>query len=234
MKKLLILLSIISISCSKKEVKIPTLSELGIQEIQNYSEVWMFFQLTDNDTIADINRKNTISTTHWIYNIDKRLPLKSIIPSIIILKYKHANSMHSEKGMHDYFSYSDTISKKLSFIAFDTVEYKTDSLHSKSYIKKNSNEYGAFNNINLTFNEADYWINGNSTDEKDFKSTIIKFININLDDRPTMLHLNFNKEITYQHYLSIKTMVNSLIGNNISISNIEFIFNHTKVLDYRQ
>ncbi|OYW70195.1 MAG: hypothetical protein B7Z24_04235 [Pseudomonadales bacterium 32-42-5] len=101
----LILLPFLILSCAKKEVKIPTLAEKGIQEIQNHSQVWLFFEVKDNDTIAVVNRNNTISTTHWIYNIDKRLPLKKMIPSIISLQDKHANSLHSEKGMHDYFSY---------------------------------------------------------------------------------------------------------------------------------
>ena len=70
------------ISCNKKEIKIPTLDAKGIQEIHNHSQVWFFFEIKNNDTIAKLNKKNTISTTHWIYNIDKKLALKSIIPSI--------------------------------------------------------------------------------------------------------------------------------------------------------
>ena len=115
MKKLFLILPFIIFSCTKQTVKIPTLSVKGLQEIHNHSQVWFFFDIKNNDTIANLNRKNTISTTHWIFNIDNRLPLKAIIPSIIKLQYKHANGMHSKKGMHNYFSYADTISDKLSF-----------------------------------------------------------------------------------------------------------------------
>jgi len=101
----IILFTFLMIGCAKKELKIPTLAEKGIQELHNHSQVWLFFEVKNTDTMAVINKKNTISTTHWIYNIDKRLPLKAIIPSIIKLQDKHANSMHSEKGMFDYFSY---------------------------------------------------------------------------------------------------------------------------------
>ncbi len=93
-KFVFILLSFLILSCAKKEVKIPTLAEKGIQELQNHSQVWLFFEVKNNDTIAVVNRKNTISTTHWIYNIDKRLPLKAIIPAITTLQDKHANSKH--------------------------------------------------------------------------------------------------------------------------------------------
>ena len=145
-KIIVILISCLFISCAKKEIKIPTLAEKGIQEIHNHSQVWFFFDIKNNDTIAKLNKKNTISSTHWIYNIDKKLPLKTIIPSIIQLQDKHANSMHSEEGMHDYFSYSDTISKKLSFLEFDTVIFKTDSLTSKEYLKNHARDYKNYKN----------------------------------------------------------------------------------------
>ena len=231
MKKVFILLSILAISCAIKEVKIPTLAIKGIQEVQNHSQVWIFFEIKNNDTIANINKKNTISSTHWIYNIDKRLPLKSFIPSLISLQYKHANSMHSEKGMHDYFSYSDTISKKLSFIAFDTIQFKTDSLVSKSYIKKHSENYLSFNNLNLTFETNQYWINDSLIEINDFKSTLEEFIDFSSEGKPTLLHLNFNQDLQYQQYLEIKAMINSLVSKSILINPIEFIYNKNKVPD---
>ncbi|MGV6845999.1 MAG: hypothetical protein ACWA42_07735, partial [Lutibacter sp.] len=73
MKKLIFLLVSISLmSCHKKEIKLPKIAIQGIDSIiYNHSEVWMFYSLKNKDTIAQINRKNTISSTHWIYNIDK-------------------------------------------------------------------------------------------------------------------------------------------------------------------
>ncbi|HKJ05985.1 MAG TPA: hypothetical protein VJ970_00820, partial [Flavobacteriaceae bacterium] len=105
-------------SCAKKEVKLPVLAEKGIQEVQNHSQVWIFFKVNNNDTIANVNSKNTISTTNWLYNIDKRLPLKYFIEEVKKLKVKHHNSVHSKEGMADFFSYSDSVSQKLSFIPF--------------------------------------------------------------------------------------------------------------------
>src|SRR4030066_2564681 len=147
MRKLtLILFTLLMLGCAKKEIKIPTLAEKGIQELHNHSQVWLFFEVKNNDTIAVVNRKNNISTTHWIYNIDKRLPLKAIIPDIIQLQDKHANSMHSEKGMFDYFSYSDTITKKLSFLKFDGVTFKTIDVMPKNSEEK-ATMYQNYHNI---------------------------------------------------------------------------------------
>ena len=138
------------IGCAKKEVKLPLLGFEGIQEIHNHSQVWFFFDIQNRDTTAVINRNNTISTTHWIYNIDRRLPLKTIIPSIVSLKKKHASGVHSKEGMLNYFSYSDTLSNTLSFLDFDAINYKTDSLLSNYFIRENNTDYANYNNVHIT------------------------------------------------------------------------------------
>lgn len=230
MKNLILLFFTLTIlSCSKKEVKIPTLAEKGIQEVFNHSQVWFFFEVKNNDTIANLNRKNTISTTHWIYNIDKRLPLKSIIPSIIELKYKHANSLHSEEGMHDYFSYSDTISKKLSYLEFDTVIFKTDSLTSREYLNSNYEKFENYYNINLIFTETKAWINDMPFEKKNFKTNLLKIIESSPTEKQKMLYLNFTENISYQGYLFYRTIINSIVNENIKLNNLEFIFNEEKV-----
>lgn len=230
MRKLTIIaLPFFMLSCAKKELKIPTLAEKGIQEIQNHSQVWFFFEVKNNDTIAVVNNKNTISTTHWIYNIDKRLPLKTIIPSLITLQYKHANSMHSEKGMHDYFSYSDTISKKLSFLAFDGVTFINDGLSSNQFIETNKNDYLNYHHINLVFNKNKIWINEVETDKSNFKTALSAILAISSENKQPMLHLNFNQNLLYQDYLFYRTIIQAIGSKNILINHNEFIFNENKV-----
>lgn len=223
MKKLaLVLIPFFILSCAKKEVKIPTLAEKGIQEIQNHSQVWLFFEIKDKDTIAVVNSKNTISTTHWIFNIDKRLPLKTIMPSIIKLQDTHANSMHSEKGMHNYFSYSDTISKKLSFLEFDGVTF----ILSKKIIEKDSSNY---NNINLIFNKNSIFINGVKTEKSNFKNVLLTVLALSSEGKQAMLHLNFNQNLLYQDYLFYRTMIEAIGNKNILTNKNEFIFDENKV-----
>lgn len=232
MKNLLLLaVSLLILSCAKKDVKLPTLAEKGIQEMYNHSQVWLFFEIENNDTIVNVNRKNTISTTHWIFNIDKRLPLKKIISSIIKLQDEHANSIHSKEGMHNYFSYADTLSNKLSFFEFDNVIYKTDSLLSKFYIKTNSENYINYNNINLTVNLDNVWINDAKIEKAEFKSTLLEFIDFSSEGKQTLLHLNFNQNNLYQDYLYYKTMIYSISNESILVNNLEFIFDQHKVPD---
>lgn len=230
-KTLIILFCFFIIGCAKKEIKLPTIGEKGLQELHNHSQVWMFFETKGNDTILNLNKKNTISTTHWVYNIDKRLPLKTIIPSIKNLQDKHANSIHSKEGMHNYFSYSDTISKQLSFLEFDKVIFKTDSLESKQYIKDNSGSYLNYNNINLRFSPSRIWINDTIIDKNEFKPTLLEFIEFTSEGKQTMLHLNFNQNLMYEDYLTYKTMIYNINKPTILVNDLEFIFDKNKVPD---
>lgn len=225
MRKLaLFLLSFLMLGCAKKELKIPTLAEKGIQELHNHSQVWLFFEVKNNDTLAVVNRKNTISTTHWIYNIDKRLPLKAIIPSIIKLQDKHANSMHSEKGMFDYFSYSDTITKKLSFLKFDGVTFETiDEMSKKS--EENTAKYQNYHNIQLVFNKNSILMDSVETDKSNFKNELTAILKLPSEGKKQMLHLNFNEKLLYQDYLFYRTIIHNLSNENIIINKNEFIFN---------
>jgi len=231
MRKILFIIPLIFLSCSQQELKIPTLNVKGIQEIHNHSQVWMFFDVKDKDTVVDLNRKNTIVSTHWIFNIDKRLPLKAIIPSIINLQYKHVNGIHAKEGMHNYFSYSDTIAKKLSFFEFDKTIFKSDTLLSKYDIKTNIDIYKNYNNINITFNPNNTWINDAKMEGDEFLTTLNDFIDFSAEGKQTMLHLNFNQNLPYQDYLALRTQIETLTAPHLLINNLEYIFDPIKVPD---
>ncbi len=230
MKKIISILILSAVfGCTKK--KLPLLGEAGIQELHNHSQVWFFFKIMKKDTTAVINRNNTISSTHWIYNIDRRLPLKAIIPSIVSLKEKHADGAHSKKGMLNYFSYSDTISKKLSFLEFGSINFKTDSVLSNYFIRENSSDYLNLNNINLTFNPNNIWLNDAKLEKSEFKNTLLEFIDFSSDEPQTLLHLNFNQNLSFQDYLFYKTMIHDFKDQAILTNSTEFIFDQNKVPD---
>jgi hypothetical protein len=227
----LMLISFITFSCSKKEIKIPVIAATGIQEVLDHSQVWIFSEDINGEITADINRKNTISSTNWIYNIDRNLPLYTFVNSLSTLQEKHSGSIHSKKGKHDYFSYSDAESEKLSFITFTEVTYKTDSILSKYFIKENSKDYLRYNNINLTFNPNNIWINDGKFEKDDFKTLLLEYIDFSAEGSQTMLHINYNDRLLYKDYLYYKTMLNRIKNEAILINPIEFVFNQEKVPD---
>lgn len=113
------------ISCKKEDIQLPKSNTTILKDIQDHSPVYMFFRTKDNDTIIEVNRQNTIGTTNWVYNIDKRLPLKLVIPEVIKLQQKKKNSEHKKEGSLDVFSYADSIGKNLAFVAFTEIDFKT-------------------------------------------------------------------------------------------------------------
>ncbi len=122
MKKYLLVLyiSILILSCKKKEVKVPLVARQGEEEVANNSAIWFFY---DNGKL-DLNEHNRITSTNWFFNIDKKLALKEVIPEVIRLQKKHREkSPHNTKPMKDYFTYVNTLNSHLSFYNFDSITY---------------------------------------------------------------------------------------------------------------
>ncbi len=119
----LLLLMVLIISCKKKMVKLAKVPLQGKTEITNHSQIWMFYN--DKNKGLDLNEKNRISSTNWLFNIDKRLKLKEVIPAVVALVKKHnKKSPHNTEPMANYYSYANTLNNKLSFYAFDSIRYK--------------------------------------------------------------------------------------------------------------
>ncbi len=115
------------LSCEgKKEVQLVQSNVTVESEIGEHSPVYIFFKKDKKDTIADLNRANTISSTHWVFTIDKRLPLRLVLPQIIKMQAKKEGSMHKNETSQNYFSYADSIHKNLAFMPFSTISYKLE------------------------------------------------------------------------------------------------------------
>ena len=217
-KVLMIFLLISTLGCQKKDVILPTLGITGIQDtIYDNSKVWIFFKVVGNDTIAELNKNNSIANTHWIFNIDKRLSLKHVIPKIQQLQVKKAKpSMHDNgKLMHSYYSYVDTAAQKLSLVLFDSVKYITDSELKLEPISKDS----IFGHLILDFNKRGIFIGGQEVEMHNLKSLLEK----NLNSRKLKIHLRFDKELSFQNYIHLKALLSNLENDSIINAKEEFI-----------
>lgn len=134
-----VFLVLMLVSCSNKEVLLPQVDRTIVVTVEDHSPIYMFFETKEKDTLVDLNRKNSISSTNWIFNIDKRLPLKLVIPEVIKMQAKKSGSMHNNAESQNYFSYSDSIQKKLAFVPFTKVVYKLEKPKSgiNIYFSKN-------------------------------------------------------------------------------------------------
>ena len=217
-------------SCKKEDIQLPKSSKTILSDIQDHSPVYMFFRVKDKDTAVEVNRQNTISTTNWVYNIDKRLPLKFAIPEVMKLQEKKKNSSHTKEGAVDVYSYADSIGKNLAFLPFTNVTYKYDKEFSKFYIIDNSKVYLSFQNFSVNFNkENKITVDGNDVDRKEFVEFIQDYVPFVSQGKMALLHLNFEVHLTYDQYIQNKIMLNELETDSIKFSPIEFIYDTKKL-----
>ncbi len=193
MKKSLVLLLFFGslfFSCKKKQVHLPKVPLNGLENMENHSAIWIF----ENNGKADLNQNNRITSTHWLFHIDKTLPLKEVVPTLKELLIKHnKKSPHKVEGMNNYISYVNSLNDKLSFYSFDSIKYRI--------IKKDT----------LPF----YGINSD---------TVMVFIQnpelIKVDTNKINIFA-FSENVSLQDYMQVKAKTDSLIHH---ISTIEYIF----------
>ena len=122
---LLVLLFLLS-SCQNKEVILPQANETVIADVKDYSPIYFFFKTEEKDTLIEVNRSKSISSTNWFFNIDKRLPLRKVILEVKKLQAKKTSSMHKSVTSENYFTYTDTVKKTMAFFPFTKVKYKLE------------------------------------------------------------------------------------------------------------
>ncbi len=217
-------------SCKKENVQLPKSNKTVLKDIQDHSPVYMFFRVKEKDTTVEVNRQNTISTTNWVFNIDKHLPLKLVIPEVMKLQEKKKNSSHTKEGAIDVYSYADSIGKNLAFLPFTNVAYKYDKEFSKFYIIDNSKVYVGFQNFSINFNkENKITVDGNDVERDELIDFLNDFVPFSSQGRMALLHLNFEKNLTYEQYIQNKILLNEIQSDSIAFSPIEFIYDTKKL-----
>ncbi|AWG23650.1 hypothetical protein FFWV33_12975 [Flavobacterium faecale] len=126
MKYLSIALVVLLFSCGKEEnIQLPKAAKTIVSDVQDHSPIYIFFRSKEKDTLAEVNRKNSIISTNWILNIDARLPLKLVIPEVMKLQEKkRQEKAHKNEKAENFYAYADSIGKNMAFIPFTKVFYK--------------------------------------------------------------------------------------------------------------
>jgi hypothetical protein len=233
MKKIVFIgLVLILIGCQKKVELVQAVGTID-STIVDHSPVYMFFETKGNDTIIEINRKNTIGTTNWIFNIDKRLPLKLAIPEIIKLQEKRRSpQMHENKAASDYYSYMDSVQKSLAFMRFRDINYTYDNYFSTIYVKENPDYHIHFQTFAINFKlNNKVSVDGNDVEMKDLLSFLKEYIEFSSENKQILLYLNFDERLTFDQYLSKVIELKALENDKTSISKTHFIYNLKKLPD---
>ena len=199
MKKIVVALLLISLfSCGKKEIQLPQLNETIVADVKDHSPIFMFFETNGKDTLIDVNRSNSISSTNWLFNIDKRLPLKLVIPEIQKLQAKKEKSSHKKQGSENYFTYMDSKKKTLAFLPFTKVMYELAKP-----------DFGVL--IYYT-KEGKFIVSGNfiknviAVERENLQSYLDKLPS----DKPNKFLFCFDKEISFEKYLEAIVYLNKI------------------------
>ena len=124
MKKVVVLsLLLMLFSCQNKEVLLPKENETVLMNVKNYSTVYFFFKTEEKDTLVEVERNDLINSNNWLFNIDKRLPLRKVILEIKKLQAKKAASTHKNEISGDYFTYISVVKNTKAFLPFTKIKY---------------------------------------------------------------------------------------------------------------
>ncbi len=218
MKRTLILVSVILFSfnsCKKKNLELPIIPISGISGIMNFSEIWVFYNSTEEKRKAVINKNNTISTTNWIINIDKRLTMKEVVPILEMIKTKRAKkSIHSAEGALNYLSYANEKDKNISLFSNDSIQYM---LLDKSGFDELSYHYNA--DYILKLNELNFEINDTAYEYNKFNKELFDSLS------PEKIHFFFHSNITYNRYLEIRIKADKYAEGKLEIDPTEYMLN---------
>jgi len=217
-KHLIIALLTIVSSCDKKSVQVPVLNVSGIQDtIYDNTQIWMFLKIQDGDTIVELNRNNSISSTNWIFNIDKELSLHQVVPHLKkLIEKREKPAMHpKDEDDTNYFSYVDSDSKNLSMVQFDVINYITDKTIDKNKLGNDSLNKQLF----IEFQKNKLFIN-DSVVAIDQLNAHLKKLSVS---NKLKLYLSFDKRLNYNDYLHLKAILQSIENDSIIIDQTEYV-----------
>lgn len=200
-------------SCSDpKEILLPKSDRTLIKEVSDLSKIDFFFSVNNNDTLVNVSKNTVISTTNWVFNIDKRLPLKLVVPEIIKLQEKKRKRKSQEDAPKDnFYTYADSIGKNLAFIPFTNVQYVAQS----SIPEKQENS------LVIRFDKGNkISCNKVSVDKTKLDDHIREFYS----NKKIKVYLVFDKELSFNNYLLNKIMFTKLVHPNLSFDEKEFVF----------
>jgi hypothetical protein len=210
MKYFTLIIVFLLFSCGKKEdVLLPKSNVSIVKDVQDHSPIYIFFKKEGKDTIADLNRKSAIISTNWILNIDKRLPLKVVIPQVIKMQEKkRADSAHKNKNAENYYSYADSIGKNLAFLPFTKVFYKMEKPTAGSFV--------------VYFRKGKKQVFMGNQEIK-ISEILKQFYSIKFDKVPDLVFL-FDKNMSYEEYIQYKILLQKDVTYNLDTLPVEFIF----------
>lgn len=228
MKYTILLLLFICLSCGKeKTIELPQINHSFIYKVQDVSPAYIYYNESEKDSV-ELNHKNLMISTNWVVNVDKRLSLRQAIPSIQILQDKKRNAqLHKNEETKNYYSCNDTSIKDLSFINFTDVVYHNgidgNIVESQGIYETLPSETNHV--LSILFKTKDsVSVNSAPTTKSEFANRL-KYMDSIQDKIIGIVYLKFHESLTFQDYITYKSMLSNVKLKHATISNDEYIFN---------
>ena len=197
-------------SCGNKEDILLSKSNVTlVSDLKDHSPIYIFFRIKGKDTLAEVNRKNAIISTNWILNIDKRLPLRLVIPEVMKLQEKKRSEVtHKNELAENYYSYADSIGKNMAFLPFTKVFYKMEKPKFGLVVFFDKSNKISVNNVVVKKNDLQHYLDSL------------------ISDKPNKFIFCFAKDLTYGNYIQDKIFIQSLKFPvpDLNLTNEEFVY----------
>ena len=211
MKYFVFIFLFILFSCANKEnILLPKSNVTLVSNVIDHSPIYIFFRTKGKDTLAEVNRKNSIISTNWILNIDKRLPLRLVIPEVMKLQdKKRGEVVHKNELAENYYSYADSIGKNMAFLSFTKVYYRMEKP-----------EFGA---IVYFDKHNEISVNNMFVKKDELHNYLMNFLPL---DKPDRFQFCFAKDLSYGNYIQDKIFIKSLKFPvlDVNLTNQEFLY----------
>ncbi|MDP5081639.1 MAG: hypothetical protein NWP87_03210 [Winogradskyella sp.] len=234
MRFILLLLILVTSSCANERVlQLPEIEHATVTEVLDVSPAYIFYDEKQPDSTL-LNRKNLISTTNWLVNVDKRLTLRQAMPHIKFLQDKKRNAeMHKNENAKNYFSCNDTSISNLGFIEFTDINYEIITLEKDGISEHNAKQHLTDDSlISEKSIPANYLIfdSQNQANAENLITNMLKSLedSIPFDKNIKLMQFSFDfyydSELSFQDYISIKSKIQTIAIEKVIIETNEFIY----------
>lgn len=225
-----ILVLLCCFNCNNERVlQLPEIENADVTEVLDVSPAYIFYDESQPDSTL-LNRKNIISTTNWLVNVDKRLSLQQAMPRIIFLQDKKRNAeIHKNENAKNYFTCNDSSIGNLGFIEFTDVYYdysepKTKDLNFLEILEAETFSSNQVTHLDLVLSRKTI-----NSFKNDF-STLIEQLKLidsaSVENKTTSVSIDlyFEKSLSFQDYITVKSELSKFKHLNLIISTNEYIY----------
>jgi hypothetical protein len=234
MRYIFLLIILATFSCTNERVlQLAEIESAPVTEVLDVSSAYIFYDETQPDSTL-LNRKNLISTTNWLVNVDKRLTLRQALPHIIFLQNKKRNAqMHKNENAKNYFTCNNTSISNLGFIEFTDVNYELVTIEKAGIAAHNAKRHSSNDTIISEKSKPSNYIIFDTQNKINAENQIKKMLESIEDSIPFEKNLKitrfscdlyFDSKLSFQDYITIKSKLYTADEQKVIFETNEFIY----------